>query len=468
MPQTVTYDVETSGLATQFDVPLQFAAIVQSEAGQEISRANWRGRPLRHVLPSPGALAVTNQRISDVMSAPLSHYQLMTKIHGFMDEHSPSTISAFNGIKYDEEILRHSFYGTLRNPYVTQFGGNSRHDVLRALRVVPTVSPNALTFPENAKGKLSFKLEDVASANGFNGHAAHDALGDVEATIFLSQQIREKAPLVARACSAWRNKERMLELLEGDQPIVEFGWNHMSNKPIARALMPIAFDNTNPNECICISLEADVDKLLLLSPDSLKNKFRSYKGITPLRCIKANAMPTIAPIGSRLAGLVDVDFDPADVAKIRAADGFADRVKKAADIKKAAYDEPTHVRQKLYSGGFFPTDLDRDLFRRFHASEPALKYEVSKQLRDARARELAFWLIGSEWPEVMSEADRASYEEQRFQHLMAEEANWMTIPGALAEIEDMSFDATAEQSSILDEYETYLRKYWDDPRRSAA
>lgn len=468
MPRTITYDIETTGLNAFFNVPLQFAAIIQADNGREEARINWRGRPPRHILPSPGALAVTGQRISDVLNAPLSHYQLMGKIHEFFDKNAPATVSAFNGIKYDEEILRHSFYGTLRNPYVTQFGGNNRLDVLKALRVVPAVADDALMFPTNRKGKRSFKLEDVASANGFVGHNSHDALGDVEATIHVANIIRERVPQVWRACSAWQSKDRMLQLLERGVPILELGWNHMSNKPIARVVLPVAFDNTNPNECICVSLDTDIEKLVALSPESLKSKFRSYKGVTPLRCIKANAMPTIAPVTSALARMVGVEFEQADIEKIRSAAGFAERVKLAADLRKAEYGEPEHARQQLYSGGFFPTDLDRDLFRQFHASEPRGKYEISKRFRDPRARELAFWLVASEWPNVVPAPELVAYEERLYDRLTREDVDWTTIPSALAEIEEMSLEATPEGLSILDEYETYLRNYWDDPNRHVA
>ena len=62
------------------------------------------------------------------------------------------------------------------------------------VRAVSFLAPNALTIPLDDKGKQVFKLDRLAPANGFDHTAAHDAMGDVEATIHMAQLIAERVP----------------------------------------------------------------------------------------------------------------------------------------------------------------------------------------------------------------------------------------------------------------------------------
>lgn len=45
---------------------------------------------------------------------------------------------------------------------------------------------NKLEWPVDDLGRHSFKLDSLAPANEFTNHDAHDALGDVEATIHIA------------------------------------------------------------------------------------------------------------------------------------------------------------------------------------------------------------------------------------------------------------------------------------------
>ena len=71
---------------------------------------------------------------------------------------------------------------------------NKRLDVLPLVRAAEQLFPNSLNFPINERGKISKKLEDIAAANSFSSHNAHDAMGDVLATIHVAELIRDRAP----------------------------------------------------------------------------------------------------------------------------------------------------------------------------------------------------------------------------------------------------------------------------------
>ena len=50
------------------------------------------------------------------------------------------------------------------------------------------IDPTILAFEITGRGAPNRKLESLALLNGFKGHDAHDALGDVRATIFIANQ----------------------------------------------------------------------------------------------------------------------------------------------------------------------------------------------------------------------------------------------------------------------------------------
>ena len=97
----------------------------------------------------------------------------------------------YNSINFDEEIIRKTFFKTLFNAYVTQLEGNKRGDILNVIRSLHNYDNTYLKTIINSKGNSSFKLEDLAKENQIN-HKAHDAMGDVLATIDLAKIVKKK------------------------------------------------------------------------------------------------------------------------------------------------------------------------------------------------------------------------------------------------------------------------------------
>ncbi len=62
------------------------------------------------------------------------------------------------------------------------------------MRAAEHLHPGLLNYPINKDGETSKKLEDISPANGFNEHQAHDAMGDVMATVHLAKIIKESSP----------------------------------------------------------------------------------------------------------------------------------------------------------------------------------------------------------------------------------------------------------------------------------
>jgi DNA polymerase III epsilon subunit-like protein len=140
----VLYDLETTGLNPRYDQPVQFAAVRLDDDLQEKDAIELLGRPQNHILPSPGALLTHGRGIQTILEAPLSHYQLMAAIEAQAAAWGQATWTGYNSIRFDEEFLRHSHYCALRQPYMTQFNGNGRGDVMRLAQLAGALDPGTL------------------------------------------------------------------------------------------------------------------------------------------------------------------------------------------------------------------------------------------------------------------------------------------------------------------------------------
>jgi exodeoxyribonuclease-1 len=212
----VVYDLETTGLAVRFDQPIQFAAARLEAAFAEVETVNILARPQNHIIPSPAALATHGRSIGEILAAPVSHYELTAQLSDLTVKWSPAVWVGFNSLRFDEEMLRHSFYGGLRLPYATQRDGNRRADLLRVAQFVDVLEPGALTVPTKA-GKPTFRLAALAAANGITEHQAHDALGDVRAAAGVLRLIAAHAPTTWRLILELTDKHAVAQLLAASE-----------------------------------------------------------------------------------------------------------------------------------------------------------------------------------------------------------------------------------------------------------
>lgn len=463
MKNTYVYDTEGTGLQTRYDRPYQFAANLYNSNGNLIQTTSLRGRLPKYVLPDPGALLVTGQSIKQIQSAPLSHYDFIERIHSDIIANSPAIVMSYNGIRYDEEILRHTFYANLRAPYVTQFNSNERMDVLVAAKAIAGISPHALALPKDKDGKPSFKLEGLAEANGFTNHNAHDALGDVEATMHIARMMQKKAGRAWTACSKNRSKAHVLDLLRRREPLVLIGWSHEVGLPMYQLIQPVTTDETNINEWLCVDLEAHVDTMLAMGTTDLARAFLPNLGYRAALKVRANALPMVFSLETAESLGVEVPDESRTAAWVMADQSFPSRLRAASTARKGDFDQADDVWNQLYSGGFFPISADQTLLERFHKASPAEKWELIADMTDPRARHMARWLVGSEWPDVLSLANRKAIEDEFRDHLMKTDVQWTTIPSALAKIEQLQAGASLDQIAILNQYKLYLHRLRDGP-----
>lgn len=442
------YDIEASGLSKRHDRPFQFAACLLDENMVVQRTIDLHGRLPRHVLPSPEALLVTGKSFSEIQCSPLSHHQFIRAIAKEFQALNSAVIVTYNGIGFDEEVLRHSFYANLLPPYLTQSNGNTRFDVLLAARAVAACAPQALSLPLDPEGKTSFRLEPLAAANGFSGHQAHDALGDVHATIHLAKVMLAQAPDVWRRLAALRDKRGPQAMLEAGEPLVLVGWNHEAGCASFRILQPITAVEQNPNEWICVDLGYDVDRLLSHGGGFLAGLL-SWKPQEAIRRIRANAMPLLLTLADARDLQLPVQVDHTAAERLRGDPSFTTRIRDAVAIDRCLRPDPESVWDELYTGGLFPWQEDRLVLEAFHAVPLSEKWKRIATMADPRAQTLARWLVYTEWPEAMDPDFKGLMDRDLRMHLMRAEAPWTTIPSARREIDRLMADFTTDRGRII-------------------
>ena len=430
------YDFETTGISPAFDQPLQFAAILVDDDFQEIERVNLRCRLSRHIIPSPYAMLVTGLEPDQLVDETLpSLFEFSQSLSQLIQRWTPAIWVGYNSINFDEMFLRHLLYQNLHaDLYATQFNGNTRFDIMKAMQVIWLKQPDLFVWPQNDKGNLSLRLDQLAPANGFAAHNAHDALGDVEATIYLAQTIAKANPTLWQALLNNRFRQQSLNHLTMFEPmemIVRYGGQTPQSitgcycGQVQGSNSMVGFfdlDAANPAE-----FYQDDDALLRAITDSPKI----------IRLVNLNAIPNLL--------IMDAPSDQnhkraqfiADHADFQTRIGtlLGERLKSMGEQGRA------NVEDKIYQG--FYTTGDKRLLAQFQNATWSERHHMQSQFQDRRLQELGLRLIATNAPELLSDEQRQTFTSAWAEKWAIEDdAPWMTIAGfhrELAEIEKEGF-----------------------------
>jgi exodeoxyribonuclease-1 len=452
----VFYDTETTGIDTWFDQILQFAAIKTDADFNEVDRLEIRCRLMPHMVPSPGAMRVTGVNAAQLTDpAYFSHYEMVRAIRKKLIEWSPALFMGYNSLEYDEDLIRQTLYKTLHNPYLTALHGNSRSDVLRMVHACHLFAPNSLAIPVNENGKSTFKLDRVGPANGFIEHNAHDAVGDVLATIHLCRLIAERAPDVWSAFMRFSKKASVVDFITSE-PVFCFcdiyfqkGYSYLASL--------IGQNPVNKNEWYLFDLAVSPESLRGLSDDQMIA--RLARAPKPFRTIKANAVPIIFPADEAPATCASRDLGLAELerrAQVLADDpDFRQRLIAAHDAGKTEYPPSPHVEQQIYDGFF---DANQHLMDAFHEVPWSQRPAIVEQFQDARLKTIGRRLLHTERPDLMDPLMRAQHDKEVAARLTVEgeDIPWLVLSKAIADLDVMLLEATDAEASFLGEHRDFL------------
>ena len=249
------HDYETFGVQPRRDRPAQFAAIRTDAELNEIGEPIMLYcQPAPDFLPDPQSCLITGITPQECLDKGLPEYQFAARIEQALS--APGTVGVgYNTIRFDDEITRFMFWRNLIDPYAREWQNDcGRWDLLDVVRTAYALRPDGIQWPTKADGSASFKLADLAAANGLAHEAAHDALSDVRATLALARLVRDHQPRLFEFCLGLRKKERVAAELglpttaQAARPFLHISGMFPSERGCLALMWPLAMHPTNKNE----------------------------------------------------------------------------------------------------------------------------------------------------------------------------------------------------------------------------
>ena len=411
----IFYDTETTGLSAAFDQVVQFAAIVTDDNLNEVERFEARSMLRPHIVPSLEAMEITGIGIETLTDPKLpTAYELAIKLADLFEHWGPAVFIGHNTIGFDEDFLRQLFYQSLLPVYVTNTRGNSRADTLLMIQAFAAVHGDKFEIPVNERGRQVFKLEHLAIANGFGAFRAHDALADVEATVFLAQLMRRIDEalfdrLVSLGCRPNAELKAMAAVgfglptrAGGVQRLVHLGGLVTDPGQHARV---VSVDLSVPLDAVT---EIDFDKAEALAA------FK-FEGRRVFRKVAVNRQPMLISVEN--GGAWTVPGAPEALGRMRADNAFLRHLNGFLARTAVVYEASEHVEENIYQG--FPSRSDEALLSEFHRANWQDRFPLLSALEDQRYRQLGQRLIAEHCPAALPVSVR-----DRYSSWVAERRKW--------------------------------------------
>ena len=289
----VFYDTETTGTDTSFDQILQFAAIYTDGELKELERFEIRCRLLPYVVPAPGAMRVTRVHARQLFDPSLpSHYEMVRRIREKFGAWSPALFVGYNSIAFDEHLIRQALYKTLHPPYLTNTNGNARTDALRMARAASLFCSPLDRRAGRGRWLVQFQARSACAGERRPCHEnAHDALADVEATLFLCRRIAENAPEIWSAFMRFSQKAAVTDYIASE--FVFCLSDFYFGNPYSWLVTNLGSNPEIGTELFVFDLAVDPADLAALSDEQLIERLGQWP--KPVRRLKSNACPVIMP-----------------------------------------------------------------------------------------------------------------------------------------------------------------------------
>ena len=460
----VFYDFETTGLDTKFSQPIQIAAIAVDEDFNQIDDPiNVRCRLKDGVIPNPSALLVHKVPI-DVLKNEQSFYSMMDFIHNKFSSWGPATFIGYNSIRFDEEVLRSSFFQSLYDPYLTNTNNNTRTDLFKIILGLSSLDENILNIPMNEKNKPSYKLENIAKNNNIEHLSAHDALSDVYATIGIAKIIKEKSPAYWNECMKISSHKKMMEYLISDDYFFAASEHSAANL----TFKPISLLTANPNnqkELAFFDLENDPKKYYDSSVSGIISLIESKQKI--VRLYQSNKSPII--ISASFLRSKNLLSDKEDnIFKERSEliknnDSFINKLNHALveryedfQITRSPSD---FLEEQIYNGEFYSSEDKQRISRFKQCNDSEERFSISKDFKDRRLREICYRILFAESPSVFPENDLKARMNFIADKVFCEEEKvpWCTLEKAKEELEKIkNNDKFKDDTAYICEIEDFL------------
>lgn len=426
----IFYDIETTGTDIVYDQILQFGAILVDDKLVELDRFEIRCRLLPWIVPSPGALLVTATDVErlDDPSLP-DFYTMMHEISSRLTHWGRATFIGYNSMRFDEPFLQRAFWQALLPPYLTVTRGNARLDLLTMIRAAACFKPELFNTPRREDGAPTFRLDALAPANGFNAHRAHDAMGDVEATLFLARKLAAHFPELWEPLVARASKTSLGALLKSGAPVFLF---HHGGLPPMACYHRIDVGGDRGSHAILARLGFDWAGSGRPSPESFTPMRRALRRIAlnkaPLLFTGAEA-ETIAGLAPSADEYAQATFLAGDTDYCLR---LAELIEPFARPKTA---DGAQVEETIFDG--FPSTDDERLMTEFHRVPTDEQLVIARKFGDSRLRRLAMRSLFVRAPDVLGRREQEQIQLGIKLRLNGDELGgnaWRSIADAIAEV----------------------------------
>jgi exodeoxyribonuclease-1 len=431
------HDYETFGTHPAIDRPVQFAGQRTTLDLQPVGEPLVIfARPPRDYLPNPEACLVTGITPQLAEERGVCESDFMGAIHAELA--APGTCAlGYNSLRFDDEFTRYGLYRNLLEPYAREYENRcSRWDLIDVVRTAYALRPDGIEWPRREDGLPSFRLEDLTAANGIEHSAAHDALGDVRATIAIAALIRERQPRLYQHLFEHRSRQAVQALVDvrEPRPLLHVSGMFGAARANLGLILPLFWHPQNRNELVCCDLSMDPAPLLQEPPDRLRELLYTRsedlgedEARPGLKSVHANRCPVLLPPKMADGAVAErARLDGAlcrrHLAQLR--EHFAASPGALVDKLRSVYegrafppgDDP---ETQLYDG-FLPSE-DRQLLARLRALPPEELAGASAPFSDPRLPELLFRYRARNYPETLSPEERERWDLFRFQRITESE-----------------------------------------------
>lgn len=457
------HDYETFGAQARRDRPAQFAAIRTDADLNEIGEPiNIFCKPANDFLPDPQSCLITHITPQQCLEQGIPEHEFAAQVERALA--ATGTIGVgYNTIRFDDEITRFMFWRNLIDPYAREWQNQcGRWDIMDMVRTTYALRPEGINWPLNDEGKPSFRLEHLTAANGISHTAAHDALSDVRATVALAKLIKDKQPKLFDFCFALHKKDRVateigLPLL--GKPFLHVSGMFSTERGCLAVMWPLAIHPTNKNEVIAWDLQFDPSELQHLDVATIQQRMFSKtadlpEGVSrlPVKSIHLNKSPIVIgnlkTLSNEMAARWDIDMQ-----QIMAHAEIAQNMQATLGMQlwEQVYARPgfeaVDVDEDLYGG--FISGADRKILNDLRHMNPQQLANAHPHFNDQRLSELLFRYRARNFPESLSNDERAVWEEHRVARLLDGEANARTVDMYFNEIDLLSESADESAEEIL-------------------
>ncbi|TVQ29311.1 MAG: exodeoxyribonuclease I [Wenzhouxiangella sp.] len=456
------HDYETFGADTRRDRPAQFAAL-RTDAGLVPigDPAVFYCQPADDMLPQPDACLITGITPQLARDQGLPENEFAARIHDLMSE--PGTCSVgYNNFRFDDEVTRFLFWRNFFEPYTREYSnGNSRFDLIDLMRMTCALRPEGLNWPRREDGSPSFRLEDLAAANGMDTSRAHDALADVEATLGLARLVRQHQPRLWDWALRLRQKHVVAALLSRGEPLLHSSSRLPASHCATAPVLPLAPHPDFAGQWIVWNLNVDPAPFMTRSEEELADLMWTPTADLPegaerlpIKLVRSNRCPMLSPLtvlddDSRKRLGIDIDSMQAHAALLRQAGAFTERLARLFSATGPADADPELA---LY-GSFVPR-ADQALLARVRSLDSTALSRLGQPFQDDRLNELLFRYRARLYPDSLAADERDLWQQWRQRRLIDDpdlaSIRWSEYQIRINELRQTQPDRTRLLTDLLD------------------